>query len=128
MERVSGEIRRVLQQFGSGRAGRAETPLAAVGLHLFRLGVELLGLLLAEILDSAGRTEERERIVDRADVVLQFLQKCLGCGLLAVLSDGVESRLGGGFEFLAAGRRGDERAGSFDEFLFRHGRGSPSVG
>ena len=124
--RASGEIRRVLQQFRSCRAGRAETPLAAVGLYLFRLGVELLRLLLAEILDGAGRTEESERVVDRADVFLQFLQECFGGGLLAVLSDGVEPRLGGGSEGL--GRRGDERAGGFDEFLFRHGRGSPSVG
>ena len=114
---------RVLQQFRAGGAGGAETPLAAVGLDLFAQGFQLLGLFLAEVFDGLRGTEETERVVDGADVFLQFLQERLRGGLLAVFSDGVKLGLGGAFEFLAARFGRDQGAGGFDEFLFRHGWG-----
>ena len=124
MEEMSeGERLRVFQQFRSGGAGVAETPFPAVRLDLVRQRGKFLRLFLAEILHGARRFEERDHVVDRADVFLQFRQKRVRGGLFAGGPDGVDSRLCNGLEVLASRRCGDHGFCGFDEFLFRHFEG-----
>ena len=72
----------VLQDLRAGGAGGAEAPLAAVRLDLAALREHRLGLFRAEMRFGGGRSEESEHVVDRADVVLEFIQEGFRGGFL----------------------------------------------
>ena len=81
-------------------------------------------LRFAEVLHGTRRFEERDHLVDRADVFLQFRQQGVRGGFFSGGPDGVDPRLRNGLEVLAARRRRDHGFCGFDEFLFRHFGGS----
>jgi len=81
---------------------------------------ELFGLFRAEILHRSVRFEERDHVVDRADVFLQLRQQGSRRAFLLRGTDGVQPFLRDVFEVLAAGRRDDQRLDGLDEFSLVH--------
>ena len=79
-----------------------------LGLYLLHMREHALGLVAEQLL-CVIRTEERDAVVNRQDILLKLLYECSGRGLIGIgIAIGVEPILRCGLELCAAAGKHDE--------------------
>ena len=106
-------------------AGRAEAGVAALGLDLMCLCQHGCGLFFAEKFLGFIGSEERDDIIDAANVGFKLSQQSFGGSLLTGLIDSGEVGFGGFLESAVAAGGRDDSAHLLEEFFFCHSINHP---